>query len=194
MSIAMLKNFVNNYFDFNYGIACVIGIIIFCGYLYIIKRRNESQGQNISKKELFCGLALSIYLVLLLGGTLLNRHIGEEYGIEWKLFWSYREAYAERNESLIWQMIYNVLVFIPWGFLLAEIWKVMRKFHWNVGSALVFSALIELTQLVFRCGLFEFDDIFHNVLGAVIGYGVWRLWKKGNCRRMSVKKGKHKDV
>lgn len=35
--------------------------------------------------------------------------------------------------------------------------------------ALLFSASIEITQLVTKCGLFEFDDIFHNTLGAVVG-------------------------
>jgi len=37
---------------------------------------------------------------------------------------------------------------------------------------------IEVIQLVFKLGLFEFDDVFHNVLGAVIGYGLWRVWRK----------------
>ena len=35
--------------------------------------------------------------------------------------------------------------------------------------AVLFSASIEIIQLVTKCGLFEFDDIFHNTLGAVAG-------------------------
>ena len=31
------------------------------------------------------------------------------------------------------------------------------------------SCVIEVSQLVFRRGLFEFDDIFHNTLGALLG-------------------------
>ena len=49
----------------------------------------------------------------------------------------------------------------------------MRAIWCNVGSAMVFSFVIELLQLIFRCGLFEFDDMIHNTLGATIGYGVW---------------------
>ena len=35
--------------------------------------------------------------------------------------------------------------------------------------AVLFSAAIEITQLVTKCGLFGSDDIFHNTLGAVVG-------------------------
>ena len=45
-------------------------------------------------------------------------------------------------------------------------------------SAIVLSFGIELIQLVFKLGLFEFDDIFHNVLGAMIGYGLSKCCKK----------------
>lgn len=60
-----------------------------------------------------------------------------------------------------------------------------RKFIITIASAVGISLLIELLQLVTKRGLFEFDDIIHNTLGAVIGYGVYKLiyalkrgWKK----------------
>ena len=34
----------------------------------------------------------------------------------------------------------------------------------------VISSLVELSQLYFKLGLFEFDDIFNNILGAVLGW------------------------
>ena len=36
----------------------------------------------------------------------------------------------------------------------------------------VFSSVIELSQLVLKRGLCEFDDVFHNTLGCAVGYGV----------------------
>ena len=36
----------------------------------------------------------------------------------------------------------------------------------------IFSSVIELSQLALKRGLCEFDDVFHNTLGCVIGYGV----------------------
>ena len=152
--------------------------MIFCGYLYWVSRRKKSQGQSISKKEILCGLALSIYMVFLLGGTVLNREIGEEYLIEWVPFWSYADLLREWSEPLAIQIVYNVLVFIPWGILLPEIVSAKRKLRFVVLSAVGISLVIEVTQLVFKLGLFELDDVFHNTLGAVIGYGLWRVFKK----------------
>ena len=173
-----LESFINSYFTFHYGVGFAIGLVIFCGYLYWVSRRKKSQGQSVSKKAILCGLALSIYMVLLLGGTVLNREIGEEYLIEWVPFWSYADLLREWSEPLAIQIVYNVLVFIPWGILLPEIVSAKRKLRFVVLSAVGISLVIEVTQLVFKLGLFEFDDVFHNTLGTVIGYGVWRAFKK----------------
>ena len=41
----------------------------------------------------------------------------------------------------------------------------MKRVHFSA----VFSVVIELLQLFFEKGLFEFDDIFHNTIGGIIG-------------------------
>ena len=48
----------------------------------------------------------------------------------------------------------------------------------------IFSSVIELSQLLLKRGLCEFDDVFHNTLGCVIGYGVgvMMLWGIGKVR------------
>lgn len=173
-----LESFINSYFTFHYGVGFAIGLVIFCGYLYWVSRRKKSQGQSISKKEILCGLALSIYMVFLLGGTVLNREIGEEYLVEWVPFWSYYDLLSEWSKPMAVQMLYNVLVFILWGILLPEIVSAKRKLRFVVLSAVGISLVIEVTQLVFKLGLFELDDVFHNTLGAVIGYGLWHAFKK----------------
>ena len=70
-------------------------------------------------------------------------------------FWSYGDP------SLRTEILLNVLLFIPVG-ILAGKWKV-------IPAAACFSLLIEGTQLLTGRGLFEFDDVIHNTLGAVIG-------------------------
>jgi glycopeptide antibiotics resistance protein len=56
--------------------------------------------------------------------------------------------------------------------------RVSRKIRMVALSAFGISFSIEVIQLVFKMGLFEFDDMFHNVLGAVIGYGLWKVRRK----------------
>ncbi len=171
------KSFIDSYMTFHYGVGLAIGLVIFCGYLFGVSKYKKSQGQSVSKKEILCGLALSIYLVFLLGGTLLNRSIGEEYQIELIPFWSYYNLLTEWSKHMAIQVSYNLLVFIPWGILLPEIVRVGRKLRATLLSAAGLSLAIETTQLVLKLGLFEFDDVFHNVLGALIGYGLWYVWR-----------------
>ena len=62
--------------------------------------------------------------------------------------------------------------------MLPEIFKVMRRLRFVAASAAGVSFVIEVVQLVFKLGLFEFDDIFHNTLGAVIGFVMWRAIRR----------------
>lgn len=72
---------------------------------------------------------------------------------------------------MLTQVVMNLVAFIPVGFLLGcafprlKWWQVLL-----IGGG--FSLLIEVSQLVFKLGLAEFDDVFHNVLGCLVGYGV----------------------
>ena len=72
----------------------------------------------------------------------------------------------------------NVLIFVPFGFLLPWVrgcfshwWKVLL-------NALVFVTGIELFQLLSAFGEFDVDDILLNCIGAMIGYVIFTVWKK----------------
>lgn len=75
-------------------------------------------------------------------------------------------------------LVGNILVFIPYGFLLPIAYpscgKWWRVFYCAVG--LVMS--IELFQLFSTFGAFDVDDIFLNVLGAMIGYPCYVLFQR----------------
>ncbi len=43
----------------------------------------------------------------------------------------------------------------------------------------LFSASIEIIQLVFRIGLFEFDDMIDNTISCLIGAVVGKMMKRG---------------
>lgn len=83
------------------------------------------------------------------------------------MFWVYREIL--RNESrrteLIAQIIMNMLMLAPLGFMIPFITK---KYPVLIGIGC--SILIELIQLITERGYFEIDDILHNSLGVVLGY------------------------
>ena len=176
--MAIVKKLIENYFDFHYGLGCAIGMLIFSVLLYLLRRKPKGQVQGISQKEILCSLALAVYLVLLLGGTLLSRHIGTTYRMELIPFWSYYEVINKNNTGIALQILFNVLMFIPWGILLPSMWECLQNFKIILLSSVSVSLVIEVLQLVLRLWLFEFDDVLHNIVGTVIGYMIWRRWRK----------------
>ena len=65
------------------------------------------------------------------------------------------------------QILTNVIMFVPIGVLAGLIlrWK-------GLWVATGLSLGIEILQLVTSKGLCEFDDVIHNMMGAVIGIGI----------------------
>lgn len=109
-------------------------------------------------------------LVMLLYVTLGNRHSSGEEKYRFDLFWSYKEVIYHNNMFILWQIIWNIVAFIPIGNVIFYLLGKKRKFYKVILYMGAFSLGIEATQLQFKMGLFEFDDVLHNTLGAVIGY------------------------
>ncbi|QDQ08449.1 VanZ family protein [Bacillus sp. BD59S] len=65
----------------------------------------------------------------------------------------------------------NVIIFIPFGFLLPLLFKQINNVKIASKIFIKFILLIESLQLLTFTGVFDIDDIILNVLGALIGYG-----------------------
>ena len=70
-------------------------------------------------------------------------------------------------------MIMNVVAFIPVGLLLGCAFGKRMKWWKVVLVGLAFSLLIETLQFVLKRGFAEVDDVMHNVVGCLMGYGVY---------------------
>lgn len=120
------------------------------------------------------GLLLAEYVFLLYCSTVIFRHVSSVREYDFTPFWSYLAYFSGSNPQLLPESIMNVLVFIPIGLLLGLI---SRSMTWLrallIGVCL--SVGIESLQFIFLRGFSEFDDVTHNTLGCVIGYGLFRL-------------------
>ncbi|MGE1127415.1 VanZ family protein [Bacillus wiedmannii] len=65
----------------------------------------------------------------------------------------------------------NVIIFIPFGFLLSLLFKQITNVKMASKIFIKFILLIESLQLLTFTGVFDIDDIILNMLGALIGYG-----------------------
>ena len=120
-------------------------------------------------------LLLAEWVLLVLCAIVLFRETSAERGYNLMPFWSYWD-YGEHSYFLemFGENILNVLLFMPIGFLAGcGLQGMSFKKALFLGGGL--SVFIELFQFVFKKGFCETDDVIHNVLGCIIGYGLWRV-------------------
>lgn len=75
-----------------------------------------------------------------------------------------------KTESI--QNINNILVFMPFGALFPG-----KRLKQLLITAVSFSTAIEVVQYALNLGWCEIDDVICNVLGAAIGFGLWKMIK-----------------
>ncbi len=122
----------------------------------------------------FAGGLLTFYCLLVLSYTVLARPGTGEYCYEPEPFWTYRMI-MEGQTGFIMEALLNVLMLVPVGFLIGML---KRSFWTAAGAGFLFSAFIEIMQLVTTRGLCETDDVLHNTLGAIVGYVIWKMGKR----------------
>ena len=78
------------------------------------------------------------------------------------------------NWAELRNIILNILLFIPFGYLLPSLFPRLR--WWQVVLlGLAFSLCIELLQLITKLGYADVDDLINNTLGAAIGWLCYKL-------------------
>ena len=114
-------------------------------------------------------IALVGYSVIVLYATIL-RFSGGYREVNFHLFRAWREAWNSFSPKNWANVLLNVAMFVPLGFLLPAIWKPFRKWYLGIFAGLGVSAVIELIQLATNRGICDVDDLLANAFGAVIGY------------------------
>ena len=122
------------------------------------------------------GVALLCYTFLLYCSTFFFRSFKDSSGHNNTPFWSYT-AIQNGRDALVPIIIMNVLVFVPVGILCSSY---LGRTKWYkvllIGCGLSLS--IETLQFLFNRGFSEFDDIFHNTLGCLIGIMIVAIFKE----------------
>lgn len=67
-------------------------------------------------------------------------------------------------------LVGNVLLFIPAGYLLPRVWKKQRKFFVFLFTCTGLILLVETVQLLTLLGSFDIDDLILNLSGMFLGY------------------------
>lgn len=131
--------------------------------LYCFNRGRRKRGRDaVSLPAVSC---LVMYVAVLLAITYFSRESGTRNGMDLELFSTW--GINKRNNAYV---VENVLLFIPYGFVLA--WAVPRQknFFRNFLTGALTSLSIECMQLITGRGFFQIDDILTNILGTVLGF------------------------
>lgn len=90
------------------------------------------------------------------------------------------EPFTQTRMNTFKDDILNIAIFIPLGLYVSYFIK-NKKFLKTLGIAFALSATFEVFQLFSLVGAFASKDLITNVLGAILGYLIFRLiYKKNN--------------
>lgn len=71
-------------------------------------------------------------------------------------------------------LVGNTLLFIPLGFFLPKLHERLSSFPRVLLSTAAIITAVEVTQMLTLLGRCDVDDLILNVLGAAIGYGIYK--------------------
>ena len=122
-------------------------------------------------------ILLWIYMLCLLYITVIGRYTVDDFRARLIPFESYRQFLTTGDRFEIRGIVLNILIFIPYGVLTAELFSKKKPVVLAIASGLLFVLLIETLQFLTRTGTFETDDVIHNTLGTILGVFVWLVYK-----------------
>lgn len=172
-----------------------IGVVLACILIYTIRLIYLIRNHRISHNHSIYKLLFVAYLIVVLYCTCLGREQGR-LSYKSELFWSWKDILIHHRYDVVSDNIINLGMLVPLGFLSYFIhhhdgskkYKKMgcvlircdRFKHYQWWKATLWcgllSCFIEGFQLVFRVGMFEWDDIVHNAIGGTVGYVIAAIY------------------
>lgn len=126
-----------------------------------------------------------VYLVVIIYYLFFNEKYGrtdgsDVYRYNLQLFKEISRFLKHRKElgfeSVIVNIIGNVLAFAPFGFCLPIISNKDNKFFKVALWCFLFSLCAETIQLIYKVGIFDVDDLFLNTIGGIFGFILFRIF------------------
>jgi glycopeptide antibiotics resistance protein len=150
----------------------LLTIILSIGYFVIYKRLLKGT-KTIKVRQAVLYSMLLLYTIVVLGATVgMRSRMPYNDNTNFHLFSSYIDAWNSFEKSAWRNIILNILMFAPLGFMLPIIFRKCKKWYITYFIGFLSTVAIEIIQLVTGRGIFELDDIFDNTLGCMIGYGI----------------------
>ena len=164
----------------NIGGVLFCTVIIFFLFVLIEGRTNWSQIKR-RKREYIYRFLLAFFIAVFLNVTIVGRDKAVQYQFELTPFQSYMCIFRERDMYRLIENAMNIILLMPIGMLLPMCFACFKKVFRTFGITFLFVVIIESIQLFCRVGVFEVDDIIHNMVGIVGGIGLYTFVIRRYC-------------
>ena len=147
----------------------LISIFLYAAFVGISRTKNLRFSQH------FFRYAFLAYILTLVGLTIFWGGISIEtdyHLLNLRPFVWVKETYSMGFVKMIKQIVGNVFMFVPYGFLLPVVFKKMQSFGKTFLIVFLSSFLIEFVQYFIGRSC-DVDDLIMNTIGGCIGYGVF---------------------
>ena len=149
--------------------------------------------RNTTKNQKLGWVLFVLYLVALVYFMFFAESMGRtgnsqaEYAYNLELFREIRRFIVYR-EQLGWKAVVmnlggNVVGFMPFGFILPVVSRRGRTWYNTFLLGFFLSLCIESTQLVFKVGSFDVDDLLLNTVGGILGFLSYKAVQEVRIRR-----------
>lgn len=136
---------------------------------WIHHRKKYGREKKFPWGKSFGWMVFAGYLIIVVYATFF-RNAGHYRDWNFHLFRAWREAWNNFSVKNWANVLLNVGMFCPLGFLLPLLIRKFRKWYLTIPTGFVISLIIELFQLILARGICDVDDLFANTLGTAVGY------------------------
>ncbi len=158
---------------FQSGMPALIGGIAFLSLFiagYLIYKKMFHGKKSFTIVQVISAFLLCCWMILVIGLTSLSRGSNFTGSFNIDFLSGYISAWNNWSINELQLILFNILMFAPLGFLLPLLWKKAEKFWVTSAVSFILTASIEIFQFLTGTGIFELDDLFHNLVGSIFGY------------------------
>ena len=141
----------------------IIAAVLITCFIYTIFRWHKKL-----KFVLWC--LFIFYIEALLWITFFSREPGSRRAIDMTFLYTW--GYTAQEHAFF---IENIILFVPFGFMMPCIFRMFRKMPVCVMGGFIFSVMIEVVQYITQRVYSQLDDVVTNTAGALAGWIVWAL-------------------